>query len=421
MNTVEIDHVTKTFGSHTAVNDLSLAVPAGTVYGFIGPNGSGKTTTLRMIMRILHPDRGEIRVLGENRLGAANDRVGYLPEERGLYKTMKVRDILRFYAELKGVRDNRTAINDWLERLGLAAWGDRKVETLSKGMAQKVQFISAVIARPELVLLDEPFSGLDPVNAEVLRDEILALRQNGTTVIFSTHDMAVAERMCDFVFMIYRGKKVLDGTLESIQDAYGSDTVRVLLERSRPLAEEAQSAEPTGAGGRRSEIAAERSRPLAEEAQSSEPTGAGGRRSEIAAGRSRPLAEEAQSSEPTGAGGRRSEIAAGRSRPLAEEAQSAEPTGAGGRRSEIAAGGRPELDGLPGVVHITDHGRLRELRLAPGADPQAILARLMEQGTVRHFELTRPTLQDIFVRIAGPAGAAEAASAGVFTGDRNDA
>src|SRR5215471_9156407 len=230
MNAVEIEHVTKTFGNFAAVDDLSLVVPAGTVYGFIGPNGSGKTTTLRMIMRILHPNTGTIRVLGEEQRGASNDRVGYLPEERGLYKQMKVRDILRFYAELKGYRDNREAITNWLERLGLADWANKKVEALSKGMSQKVQFIAAVIARPELVLLDEPFSGLDPVNAEVLREAILELKGQGTTIIFSTHDMAVAEMMCDFICMIYQGRKVLDGTLESIQDTYGSDTVRVLIE-----------------------------------------------------------------------------------------------------------------------------------------------------------------------------------------------
>src|SRR5579864_6608198 len=163
MPAVVIDHVSKSFGSHVAVNDLCLEVPDGTVYGFIGPNGSGKTTTLRMIMRILHPDRGAIRVLGETALGAASDRVGYLPEERGLYKQMRVRELLRFYAELKGVRDCRPAIDSWLEHLDLAAWADKKIQTLSKGMAQKVQFIAAVVSHPELVLLDEPFSGLDPV------------------------------------------------------------------------------------------------------------------------------------------------------------------------------------------------------------------------------------------------------------------
>src|SRR6476619_985203 len=165
-----------------------------------------------MLLRILRPDRGAIRVLGEPLDTSAGgravlDRVGYLPEERGLYKQMKVRDVLRFYAELKGCRDCRGVIDGWLERMGLAAWAGKKVEALSKGMAQKVQFIAAVIARPELVLLDEPFSGLDPVNLDVLRDAVLDLRKQGATIIFSTHDMAVAEKMCDFIFMIYKGKK----------------------------------------------------------------------------------------------------------------------------------------------------------------------------------------------------------------------
>ena len=232
---VVIDHATKSFGQLKAVDDLSLRVPTGSIYGFIGPNGSGKTTTLRMIMRILHPDEGRITVLGEERHGAAHDRVGYLPEERGLYKTMKVRDILAFYAALKGCRDCKQRIDQWLERVGLSDWADKKVEALSKGMAQKVQFISAVIAQPELVLLDEPFSGLDPINMEVLRDAILDLKKQGATVIFSTHDMAVAEKMCDFLFMIYRGTKVLDGTLSSIQEQYGRDTVKVRWDSPAPL------------------------------------------------------------------------------------------------------------------------------------------------------------------------------------------
>jgi ABC-2 type transport system ATP-binding protein len=238
MHAVVIDHVTKTFGNHTAVDDLSLAVPAGAVYGFIGPNGSGKTTTLRMIMRILHPDQGTIEVLGERSHGAANDRVGYLPEERGLYKKMKVTELLRFYAALKGCTDSRAAVAGWLERLGLADWANKRIEALSKGMAQKVQFIAAVVARPELVLLDEPFTGLDPVNADVMRDAILSLKRDGATVIFSTHDMVVAEKMCDYIFMIYKGRKVLDGTLASIQAAYGQDTVRVRLDGDgQPLAD----------------------------------------------------------------------------------------------------------------------------------------------------------------------------------------
>src|SRR5258708_27316202 len=215
MSAVSIHNVTKSFGTVTAVNDLSLDVPVGSIYGFIGPNGSGKTTTLRMIMRILHPDRGDICVLGDSSLKAATDRVGYLPEERGLYKQMKVREVLRFYALLKGCRNSKAAIDAWLERLGLADWADKRVAALSKGMAQKVQFIATVVARPELVLLDEPFSGLDPINAQVLREAVLDLKREGTTVIFSTHDMSVAEKMCDFIFIIYKVNKILDDTLDS--------------------------------------------------------------------------------------------------------------------------------------------------------------------------------------------------------------
>jgi len=208
---------------------------------------------------------------------------------------MKVRDVLRFYAELKGCRDHKKPIDDWLERLGLAAWAGKKVQALSKGMSQKVQFIATVVARPQLVLLDEPFSGLDPVNADVLREAIVGLRRDGTTVIFSTHDMAVAEKMCDFLFMIYNGRKVLDGTLEAIQDAHGADTLHVRLE-----------------------------------------------------------------------------------------------------------GDPGSLADLPGVTRVTEFGRWQELRLAPGTDPQALLPLLMARGRVRHFEVARPTLHDIFVRIARP-------------------
>ncbi|MCS7034243.1 MAG: ATP-binding cassette domain-containing protein [Phycisphaerae bacterium] len=226
MNAVEMEHVTKTFGATVAVDDLSLAVPVGSIYGFIGPNGSGKTTTLRMIMRIYLPDRGTIRVLGQEH-GGVLDQVTYLPEERMLYKSMKVYDVLRFFARLKNYDPTPAEIDQWLDRMQLSGWGDKKVEALSKGMTQKVQLIATLISRPKLVLLDEPFSGLDPVNAVVLRDAILDLRKSGTTVIFSTHDMNVAEKLCDFIFMIYRGRKVLDGTLADIQRQYGRDTIRV--------------------------------------------------------------------------------------------------------------------------------------------------------------------------------------------------
>jgi len=235
MNAVELRGVTKTFGKHVAVDDLDLDVPRGTVYGFIGPNGSGKTTTIRIILHILLPDRGDVTVLGERGMRAANDRIGYLPEERGLYKKMTVRRLLVYYASLKGMepREARRASEDWLERMGLADWTNKKVEALSKGMAQKVQFISTIISAPELVILDEPFSGLDPVNLEVLREAILELRQRGSTVIFSTHDMSMAEKMCDSIFMIFQGRKVLDGSLDSIKATYGADTVRLRVDGGR--------------------------------------------------------------------------------------------------------------------------------------------------------------------------------------------
>jgi ABC-2 type transport system ATP-binding protein len=295
MDAIKLRGVSKAFDGHHAVDNLDLTVPEGTLYGFIGPNGSGKTTTLRMILHILLPDAGEVEVLGERDTRAARDRVGYLPEERGLYKKMSVRRLLRYYGALKGAaaasidRD----IDDWLSRMGLSEWVDRKIDALSKGMAQKVQFISAVLARPDLVILDEPFSGLDPVNAEVIKDAVLDLRRQGTTVVFSTHDMAVAERMCDRIFMIYKGRKVLDGSIDEIQADYGFDTIRVRTE-----------------------------------------------------------------------------------------------------------GGVGVLEGLDGVVELNDHGNLQEVRWR--GDPQGLLHALVARTAVHLFEITRPSLHDIFVRIAAP-------------------
>jgi ABC-2 type transport system ATP-binding protein len=292
---IAIRNITKRFGDHTAVDDLTLTVPRGAVYGFIGPNGSGKTTTIRMILNILLPDRGDISVLGEAQTRAARDRVGYLPEERGLYRKMKVRRLLRYYGALKGAHGAAVdrEIDFWLQRLGLAEWANHRVDALSKGMSQKVQFIATVVARPELVILDEPFSGLDPVNADVLRDAVLELRARGTTIVFSTHDMSAAERLCDRIFMIFKGKKVLDGTLDEIQRAYGFDTVRVRTD-----------------------------------------------------------------------------------------------------------GGRAALGGLEEVESVNDHGNLQEVRV--NGDPQAFLQRLVTRTAVRHFEIARPSLHDIFVRIARP-------------------
>ncbi|MBM3237138.1 ATP-binding cassette domain-containing protein [Candidatus Poribacteria bacterium] len=228
--TVEIQNVTKTFSKHIAVDDLSLTVPQGSIYGFIGPNGSGKTTTLRMIMGIIYPDSGAIRVFGEDVYGSRSDRIGYLPEERGLYKNMKVREILQFYGELKSGRNVTKEVDRWLERFDLNDWANKKVETLSKGMSQKVQFIATVVSQPEMLILDEPFTGLDPVNVDVIKSAVLDLQARGTTIILSTHDMNVAETMCDFIFMIFKGRKVLDGTLGSIQEAYGHDTLRIRSE-----------------------------------------------------------------------------------------------------------------------------------------------------------------------------------------------
>jgi ABC-2 type transport system ATP-binding protein len=296
MDAVHISHVTRTFGDVTAVDDLSLTVPEGSIYGFIGPNGSGKTTTMRMIVNIFYPDSGEIRLFGDGRPENSSDLIGYLPEERGLYQKMTIQALLEFYGELRSGRSVKTEVAAWLQRLDLASRAADKVETLSKGMSQKVQFIATVIPEPKLLVLDEPFSGLDPVSAEAIRAAILELRRRGVTVILSTHDMNLAETMCDYIFMIFRGKKVLDGTLESIQERYGDDTIRV-----------------------------------------------------------------------------------------------------------TAPGGIGSLQQLPGVEQVRDLGQVHELRLARGVDPQDVLRALLVQARVTSFSLAKPSLHDIFLRIAGPA------------------
>jgi ABC-2 type transport system ATP-binding protein len=295
MNAIALTNVTKRFNGTTAVDDLTLTVPEGCIYGFIGPNGSGKTTTLRMIMHILLPDRGEIEVLGSRDTAAARDRVSYLPEERGLYKKMTVRRLLRYYGRLKGrqIADIDRDTAEWLARMELPGVLDRQIETLSKGMSQKVQFVATVIANPSLLILDEPFSGLDPVNAQVLKDAVLEIRRRGATVVFSTHDMGTAEKMCDRIFMIFRGRKVLDGTLQEIQQQYGADTIRLRT-----------------------------------------------------------------------------------------------------------AGGLAALAGMPDVESVNDFGQLQEVRLK--GDAQVFLSRLAARTEVYHFEVARPSLHDIFVRIAAP-------------------
>jgi ABC-2 type transport system ATP-binding protein len=234
---VELKGVSKKFGNHQAVSPMDLTVPTGSIYGFIGPNGSGKTTTMRMILRIYQPDTGSVHVLGEETGQCADDRVGYLPEERGLYRRMTVRRVLQYFARIKGMKHPDESIQRWLAELGAESWQRKRIDQLSKGMAQKIQFISAVVANPKLLILDEPFSGLDPVNMEVLRDAVLRLRDQGTTVIFSTHDMTMAEQLCDRVCMIFQGNKVLDGSLEQITTQYGDSRLRVRLNESSPIPE----------------------------------------------------------------------------------------------------------------------------------------------------------------------------------------
>ena len=232
---VELRGVSKKFGSFQAVHPMDLTVPAGSIYGFIGPNGSGKTTTMRMILRIYQPDSGSVSVLGSDYGTCADDRVGYLPEERGLYRRMTVRRVLRYFAKIKGMRSPDASIERWLAALGAGDWHKKRIDQLSKGMAQKIQFISAVVANPQLLILDEPFSGLDPVNMEVLRDAVLRLRDSGTTILFSTHDMHMAEQLCDRVCMIFQGHKVLDGSLEDIANQYGEPRLRVRLSNGMAL------------------------------------------------------------------------------------------------------------------------------------------------------------------------------------------
>jgi ABC-2 type transport system ATP-binding protein len=233
---IDIRNVVKRYDAHVAVRDLSLQIPRGSVYGLLGPNGAGKTTTIRMILDIILPDSGTITLLGKpNTDPATRDRVGYLPEERGLYKKMQVRRVLAFLAELKGVNaiDANRRIDEWLARFSLSSgdknWGDAKVDELSRGMQQKVQFIAALLHDPELVILDEPFSGLDPINAQALKDAVLELRRRGKTVVFSTHIMDNAEKMCDSVAIISRGAKVLDGTVAGVKSQAGARNIALSL------------------------------------------------------------------------------------------------------------------------------------------------------------------------------------------------
>jgi len=230
--TLELSSLSKTFGDFEAVREVSLAVPPGTILGMLGPNGAGKTTTIRMIMDILAPDSGEIRFFGHPRRREDLRRVGYLPEERGLYRKMKVGEHLLFLAELRGVgrREAMPRIDRWLERLELADWRHRKVEELSKGMQQKIQLVSTVLHEPDILILDEPFSGLDPINQGLFKQLLADYKAEGRAILFSTHVMEQAEKLCDHICLISRGRLVLAGELEAIKREQGGNSYRVVAQ-----------------------------------------------------------------------------------------------------------------------------------------------------------------------------------------------
>lgn len=290
-----LDNVTKRFGEKVAVNQISMRIPRGAVYGFLGKNGAGKTTTIRMIMSILYPDEGTISILGQPNAESLKDRLGYLPEEKGLYKKMKAAEILAYFGVLKGLEDGvaNTRARELLTKYGLGENIDSRCEALSKGMGQKVQILGTIIHDPELVILDEPFSGLDPVNVEVMREIILDMKRSGKTVIFSTHIMAQAEQLCDYVLIIDKGKKIVDGSIAHVR---------------------------------------------------------------------------------------------------------------GGGNSGIQLdydGDGSVFHGLPGVTRVNDAGKYAELSLAPNADPQEILARLVGKIAIRRFDIREPSLHEVFVRAVG--------------------
>jgi ABC-2 type transport system ATP-binding protein len=299
----------KRYEEHVAVRDLSLQVPRGSVYGLLGPNGAGKTTTIRMILDIILPDSGSINLFGvANTAAGVMDRVGYLPEERGLYKKMQVRRVLLFLAELKGINPTEATrrIDEWLDRFSLRTpekdWGEAKVDELSRGMQQKVQFIATLLHDPELVILDEPFSGLDPINAQALKDTVVELKCRGKTVIFSTHVMDNAERMCDSVCIIAKGEKVLDGSVAEVRKQHGGRNVALGL------------------------VGAE------------------------------------------------------------------EAVGVVLRDPRL-------------VQRVDDNNRFFEIELAPMADPQVLLRRLIDAGaSIERFELVQPSLHQIFIQRVGAAG-----------------
>ena len=232
MDAVLLNSLQKSFGEVRAVNNLSVTVPKASVYGFLGPNGAGKTTTLRMIMNIIRPDSGQIRVFGDSSLEQAKARIGYMPEERGLYRKMTVAKVLSYFGAIKGLSGNQLSgrVSKWLRRVELTDWATKKVEELSRGMHQKLQFAVTAINEPELLILDEPFAGLDPLNTDLIKAIMLEIRDEGKTIIFSTHVMHEAEKLCDSILLINKGRAILDGNLAHIKSQRSSNIVSTELE-----------------------------------------------------------------------------------------------------------------------------------------------------------------------------------------------
>ena len=251
MDLLTAEHVTKRYAAHTALDDVSLAIPKGSVYGLLGPNGAGKTTLIRIINRITAPDSGRVLLGGREIAPADIYRIGYLPEERGLYKKMKVGEQAVFFARLKGLsrREAVVRLKRWFGKFGIETWWDKKVEELSKGMAQKVQFIVTVLHEPELLIFDEPFSGFDPINANLLKEEILALRDKGATIIFSTHNMSSVEEICDHITLINKSRNILSGKVDDIRRRHGEALRSALAGRCEILAGAADAAAGDGEGG----------------------------------------------------------------------------------------------------------------------------------------------------------------------------
>ena len=227
MNYLDVDRITKSFDTFTAVNQASFSVPEGAIYGLLGPNGAGKTTTMRMIMNIIIPDSGKIAIFGESFKESHKNRIGYLPEERGLYSKMKLLPHLQFFGELRGITasTSKKIATEWLERFDLIEWADKKIQDLSKGMQQKVQFIGIILHQPDLLIIDEPFSGLDPINTKFLIDILLGFKAQGKAIVLSTHLMDQAEKLCEGICLINRGEVVLAGDLASIKKKYGRNSV----------------------------------------------------------------------------------------------------------------------------------------------------------------------------------------------------